>query len=276
MSTVGTRLHTFQDASGLVTVAVFSAGTDLKQEHWINEEILVGDGDMVAVGGGGTATDFPAGAFLTASFPNDDLSGWVVSSKDYEVPNPHHLMTYVIGMKIAGMSRQQLLDSIHVSRADSGEAPNPWAVAGIPSDEFVPISGGFRVDWHHIGNLATACFPETAGSWKALSSSHIVSDPSNLRVFAICLRRNLPVGPVTVAVHRAFSGVTVSHPAAVAFVPPGFALTGGGAQVDNLGNFLWMLQPAIFEDPTFSAASKDHLLPRPSTITAYALGIRIG
>src|SRR5262245_1582833 len=118
MSSVGTHINTFHDASGLVTVSVFSHRGNPAQQHWTDEKILVGDSDMIAIGGGGTATNSPEGALLTASFPNGDQSGWVVSSKDHLKTNPHELITYVIGMKIAGMSKQQLLESIVVSQAD--------------------------------------------------------------------------------------------------------------------------------------------------------------
>lgn len=276
MSSVGTHVNTFKDASGLVTVSVFSHRGSPPQQHWINAEILVGDGDMIAIGGGGTAAEFPVGALLTASYPNDDLSGWVVSSKDHENANPHELITYVIGMKIAGMSRDQLKNSVYISVADSGVAPHPEAEAGVPSDEYVLVGGGFRVDWNGAGNLATASFPSTEVSWKARSKDHDISDPSNIRVFAICLNKNLPVGHVAVTIERADSG-QMPHPAAVATVEPGFALTGGGAEVHWLGdgNLLWKLEPSTSNTPTFSAASKDHIHSAPSTITAYAIGIQI-
>jgi hypothetical protein len=277
MSSVGTHRNTFHDASGRVTVVVFSHTGNPAHQHWYNEEVLVGDGDMIAIGGGGTATNVPAGALLTASYPNDDLSGWVVSSKDHEVPNPHELTTYVIGMKIAGMSKQQLMDSIFVSQSDSGVAPHPEAETGVPSGEFVLVGGGFRVDWHGAGNLATASFPSTEFSWKARSKDHHFPDPANLHVWAIGLRRNLPVGPVTVNITRADGG-QAPHPAATATLASGFALTGGGAEVHfhGDGNLIWKLEPSTSNTPTFSAASKDHALPDPSTITAFALGIRIG
>jgi len=276
MGSIGTHLNTFHDASGLVTVSIFSHRGSPPQQHWIDEEILVADGDMVAVGGGGTGTDYPSGGLLTASYPNDDLSGWVVSSKDHDVPDPHELITYVIGMKINGMSRQQLRDSIYISQDDSGVAPHPEAETGVPSDDFVLIGGGFRVDWHGNGNLGTASFPSTEFSWKARSKDHNVSDPSNLRVFAICIKRNLPVGSVTVSITKAESG-QAPHPAAVATVSPGFALVGGGAEVHwkGNGNLLWKLEPSTTLDQSFSAASKDHEVSDPSTITAYAMGIRI-
>jgi hypothetical protein len=276
MKSVGTQRGTFSDASGRVNVAVFAHQCSPAQAHWNEEEILVGDPDMIAIGGGGTGTDIPAGNLLTSSHPNDDLSGWVVSSKDHEVPNPVELAIYVIGLKIVGMSKQDLLRSVYIGQADSGVVAHPEAEAGVPSDEFVLLGGGFRVDWHGAGNLATASFPSTLSSWKARSKDHDVPDPSNLHVFAIGLRRNLPVGTINLTIERADSG-QAPHPAAVATMVPGFALTGGGAEVhyNGSGSLLWKLEPSTSASPIFSAASKDHLHPDPSTLTTYALGISI-
>jgi hypothetical protein len=277
-NTVGTRLNTFYDASGRVTVSVFSHRGSPAQQHWIDETVLVGDGDMIAIGGGATAVEYPEGALLTASYPTDDLSGWTVGSKDHRAAQPHELVSYVIGLKIAGMSRDELLRSVYVSRADSGTAPHPEAEAGIPSsNDYVLVGGGFKVEWHGQGNLATASFPATETSWKARSKDHLASDPANLRVFAIALKRNLPVGSVLTSISRSDSTQT-PHPAAVASVAPGYALTGGGAEVHyhNAGNLLWKLEPATTQTPSFSAAAKDHLASDPSSLTAYSLGIRIG
>jgi hypothetical protein len=276
MSSVGTHLNTFNDASGRVTVAVFSHHGNPAQAHWNEEEILVGDPDMIAIGGGGTGSVFPEGNMLTSSHPNDDLSGWVVSSKDHEVSSPVELVTFVIGMKIAGMSKQDLRNSVFISQADSGEAPHPEAETGVPSNEFVLVGGGFRVDWHGAGNLATASFPSTEFSWKARSKDHDISDPANIHVWAIGLRRFLPVGTVIVDIERSDSAQE-PHPAADATLASGFALTGGGAEVhfNGAGSLLWKLEPSTSQNPTFSAASKDHVDPDPSTITAFALGIRL-
>jgi hypothetical protein len=232
---------------------------------------------MVAIGGGATAVEHPQGALLTASYPNDDLSGWAVSSKDHLYAQQHELTAYVIGLKIAGMTRAQLLRAVHVARADSGTAPHPEAEAGIPSSrDYALVGGGFRVDWHGAGNLATASFPSTDFSWKARSKDHTVSDPARIRSVAISLRRNLPVGRLSSTIVRAQSS-QVPHPAAVATLPPGYALTGGGAEVHyhGAGNLLWKLEPSVTWVPSFSAASKDHGTPDPATLTAYALGIKL-
>ncbi|MGA4843906.1 hypothetical protein [Streptomyces sp. G45] len=271
------RLRSFTDASGLVNVAVFSYRGSPPQSHWNDQTIRVADGDMVAIGGGAIGAEHPQGALLTASYPNDDLSGWTVSTKDHVHAQPHELTAYVIGLKIAGLSRAQLLQHIHVARADSGTAPHPEAEAGIPSStEYALVGGGFRVNWHGDGNLGTATFPSTGSSWKSRSKDHLVSDPASIRSFAISLRRNLPVGRVLNTIARSDSG-QVAHPSAVATLPPGYALTGGGAEVRYRGDgvLLWRLEPSVSASPSFSASAKDHGVSDTATLTAYALGIRI-
>lgn len=273
---VGQLVRTAHDASGRVTVSVFSRHGSPPQQHWNDETVLVGDPDMVAVGGGGTAAEGPVGALLTASYPNADLTGWSVSSKDHIHPQAHELDTYVIGLKIAGLSRARLRDAVLVTPADSGTAPHPEAEAGIPSDSYVLLGGGFKIDYTGYGSLATASFPSSASTWKARAKDHEVSDPARVRAFAIGLRRDLPVGRVIPVITSAESS-QAPHPAAVATLTPGYALTGGGADVHytGAGNLLWKLRPDTEPSATFSAASKDHDISDPAHLTAYATGIRI-
>ena len=68
------------------------------------------------------------------------------------------------------------------------------------------------------------------------------------------------------------------HPASVATLPAGYAMTGGGAEVhwSGNGNLLWKLEPATRTDrQDFSAASKDHMQVSPATITSYIMGIKL-
>jgi len=92
----------------------------------------------------------------------------------------------------------------------------------------------------------------------------------------MCLKRNLSVGRIQHSITRADAS-QANHPAALANVTPGFALTGGGAEVHTTGNgsLLFRLEPSTDNNPTFDAASADHKLPDPTTLTAYALGIRL-
>jgi len=269
-----TLSYQIQDASGLVTVAVFQR-RDVCQQYHTDFQIPVAP-DMIAIGGGAMAARIPEGAFLTSSYPSNDMSAWVVSSKDHIQFNPHQLTGYAIGLKIKGMSRSELLNLVHIATAESGVAQHPEASATVPVG-FVLVSGGFKVDWTDTEKLATASFPETAFSWKARSKNHIRASLANLRVYAIGLKEQLPVGRVIAAIQMQESGQE-SDPASVVNVAPGFALTGGGAEVHwrGVGNLLWKLKPTLTAtNQEFSAASKGHIKSDPNTITTYALGIQI-
>ncbi len=64
-------------------MSLFSHISSPPKEYLIDKKILVGDDDMLAIGGGSKTIDqSPYRALLTASYPNNDLAGWVVSSKD--------------------------------------------------------------------------------------------------------------------------------------------------------------------------------------------------
>lgn len=273
------ELNTFHDESGLVTVGVFRSQSASKLSHHFDLAAEVPE-DMVAIGGGGVAVEFPVGGLLTASYPNEDLSAWLVSSKDHHTADPHFLTAYAIGLRITGMSREQLLAAIHINTNESGLGEHPEATATLPA-RFLLVSGGFKVDWKtrpdSFGNLATASFPSTNLSWTGRSKDHEVASPANLRAYAIGLRGDLPVGRVEVAIERQTSS-TSQHPSSVADVTPGFALTGGGAEAhwQTSGSLLWKLEPMTqTSNQEFRAGAKDHITAEPATITAYALGIKI-
>jgi hypothetical protein len=281
------QLNEFTDASGKVTVAVFRQRAGNAQSHFFDLAVDV-PGDMVAIGGGAEAASFPVGALLTASYPNHDLSAWLVSSKDHLVEHRHRLTGYAIAVRIAGMSRDALLKSIRVSVQDSGVAQHPEASATLPS-AFRLVSGGFKIEWTEglstqqlpPGNLATASFPQNTYSWTARAKDHGAVSPANLRVWAIGLRRQLPAGRVLGAIEDRGSTVA-QHPEATADLPDGFALTGAGARVNwqvspfSEGSLLWRLAPTTnTANQEVRASAKDHLQYSPATITTYALGIRI-
>lgn len=287
MSTDAAPLHTFKDASGKITVTVFMSTGAPDQEIWLDKETLLPDSDMVAIGGGGAATDGYVntlsrpggpGAFLTASYPNENLTGWYVSARDQETPQTYGLVSFVIGMKIAGMSPNQLRQHIVTPSGDSGAAGHPSATVGIKSNSFVLAGGGFRVDNGHA-NLGVASFPDSPFSWTARSQDHMVPDMANLRVWAIGISNKLPgVGQVLSNIQQSVPGVGIApHPSAVATVERGYALTGGGAQVQPgvNGNLLWKLQPSTDQTPQYEVASADHQVSAPASILAYAVGLRI-
>ncbi|MBX6313129.1 MAG: hypothetical protein IRY99_09485 [Isosphaeraceae bacterium] len=269
-------LGQFHDASGKITVAVFRREPRSDQRHYFDFACEVPE-DMVAIGGGAEAAELPGGALLTASYPSDDLSAWLASSKDHIIPQPHRLTCYAIGLKIAGMSRQQLWEHLHIAVQDSGQGNYPEASATVPMGH-VMVSGGFQVAWSGgAGSLGTASFPKTSFSWTARSKDHEIASPAWIKAYAISLKRALPVGIIQVTMTQQDS-TPAAHPVATAVVPPGFALTGAGARVNwqGAGNLLWKIRPLIpAENQGVQAASKDHITSSPATVSAYSLAIKI-
>jgi hypothetical protein len=234
--------------------------------------------------------DAPRGALLTASYPADDGSAWLASSKDHNVPQPHRLTAFAIGMRIDGVTRERLAgELLTVVRTRSGHAAHPFASARPPAGHTL-IGGGFRVNWrdpggsHAEGNLATASFPRAGGAWTARSKDHRVSSPCTIDAYAVCLKSSFAVGGVryTVDVRTDFAesgGHPVPHPSAALPLPAsGHVLTGIGAEAlpTEPGSLLWRLEPtADGTGPGVRSGSKDHGERSPGTLCAWTLGIRL-
>ena len=190
------------------------------------------------------------------------------------------MKVYAIGLRIEGMSRDELIQHIHIGRDESGLAQHPEASETMPGG-YLLVSGGFHVNWVDFnprgGNLATASFPENSLAWKARSKDHSVVSRANLTVYAIGIKETLPVGRVERSIQTKDSG-HAQHPRATADVLPGFVLTGGGAEVHwtGSGNLLWQLRPtAETTNQDFTAGSKDHRRVSFATLTTYSIGIKL-
>ncbi|MFE7074235.1 hypothetical protein ACFU96_29515 [Streptomyces sp. NPDC057620] len=278
-----------RDASGLITTAAFRNRAGRDQQHFTDLRADV-DGDMVAIGGGARAVDSPQGALLTASYPADDGTAWLASSKDHNVPQPHRLTAFAIGMRIDGVSRDRLAGGLlTVVRTRSAHAAHPFASARVPEGHTL-IGGGFRVNWrdprggHTEGNLATGSFPRAGGAWTARSKDHRVSSPCTIDAYAVCLKSSFVIDGVryTVDVRTDFAesdGGPVPHPSAALSLPAtGHVLTGIGAEAlpTEPGSLLWQLEPtADGTGPGVRSGAKDHGEWSPDTLCAWVLGIRL-
>lgn len=265
------------DASGKVTTAVFRRQSPTREAHFTDFEVGV-DPDMVVIGGGATGVEEPWGALLTASYPNSARTGWLASSKDHESPSPHRLVGFSIGLKIEGLSRDQLLANLSFTWRTSDPAAHPAGSACVPAG-FTLISGGFRVNWQPgAGNLATASFPEHEDVWTARAKDHLFPSPGTIDSFSIGLRTQLPdIGRVERGVSSNISRLA-AHPSVSETLVSGFVLTGIGAEVrfTGPGSLLWRLEPTVNGNQQgVTAGAKDHEIPSPATIEAWALGIRL-
>lgn len=285
---LGTKVIERTDPSGKVTVAVFERQADTAAQHFTDFPVSVTP-DFVVVGGGAEGANLPYGNLLTASYPSGDGWSWFASSKDHVIGNPIKLKVYAIGLKIAGMTRDELREAVLVQSASSAPALAPEATVRLSSD-YALLGGGFLVHHGDGGNLAVGSFPVDAQTWRAKSKSHVYADSSTIDVFAIGLRRALPaVGNISTTIQSAVSGVQ-SHPSVFAKAPDRTLLVGCGAVATVTGpcmlgrlplctpllhgQLLWKLKP----DSTLAAcdvSSKDHKNGSPGTVTGYALGISV-
>ncbi|WP_395794532.1 S8 family peptidase [Aquimonas sp.] len=156
------------------------------------------------------------------------------------------------------------------------EVPDGWAVIG----------GGAEGELLPTGHLLTASYPEAGyGAWRISTSEHLSPHPAEIRGWAIAMKiegwsrsslmRQLTVVPAT--------SDTASQPDAVAYLPAGYTLLGGGfrIQTEGVGSFATLSAPVpnplsanIRSLPGWQARAKDHLQSSPATVTAYAIGIR--
>ncbi|MBM2620965.1 hypothetical protein JIG36_36245 [Actinoplanes sp. LDG1-06] len=283
---MATKIFEQTDSSRLVTTAVFlNQAPDPPKPAFFDLAAEV-DRDMVVVGGGATAAEVPNGALLTASYPNENRTAWLASSKDHRVPNPHRLTVFAIGMRInhPDMPRAALLSNLLYRKATSPPANHPRVSAAVP-DDFTLISGGFRVNWPPgAGNLATGSFPgdnEATNTWSARSKDHFIPSPCTIDVWSIAILTTLLIDhrvfQVQRRIDRLANAVAAQHPTALLEFKGEHVLTGIGAKarVEEPGQLLWRLEPVARGRVGATASSKDHEQPLSSFVTVSALGIKL-
>jgi len=160
----------------------------------------------------------------------------------------------------------------------SASVSHPTATCSVDSD-FVLIGGGAEVEgegWP--GALLTASYPSAdLSTWIASSKDHWKGYAHRLRAYAVGLKLT-GVSSVTLRNYMAFvssqSGAA-AHPSAVAELPPGFKLVGGGARANYSGQGI-MLVASYPDSFQWVAEAKDHRRADSGTVDAYAIGITAG
>jgi hypothetical protein len=270
---LGTKVSEHTDSSGKVTVAVFER-TALTARSRFDDFSVAVPSDYVVIGGGAEGLELPVGHLLTASYPSDDLTEWRISTKDHVIGAPAKPKAWAIGLKLAGLTRQQVRDNIVMTSVSASPAHLQNLGTNMAFDAAL-ISGGFKVTWTGAGSLGVASYPD-GQLWHGASKDHQIGDPSALSVIAIGIRRNIPgFGTLSTSVRQATSTVA-SHPSASVAVQEGYALAGCGARVNwsGAGNLLWKIKPlGLPTQRSCEVASKDHNAASPATIDAFAVGL---
>jgi F5/8 type C domain-containing protein len=269
-------------------------------------------------GGPDFTTIYTGANYLTGSLPSvdangkEDWKGWRVLSRDHIHAGPFPLVVYAIGIKVQGLTRDELISNLSISKS-SGMAVSHPEFRTYLSQGYLLIGGGFNVldQPEGGGNIATASFPDSTFTWRARSQDMEVVSPSRLEISAIGIKSQISVLDPTPndPNHRTHWNVVTSyssteflyHPPdppgsllsdSIAQPLPGFALCGGGGAVHpgNVGGYLFALEPTTLENPvtasdpvppvlvldpfnqTFTARSTSAYTIH--TNTAYAMGIK--
>jgi vibriolysin len=221
--------------------------------------------DYKIIGGGAFDHWGEPGNLLTAAYPKG-LHTWFAAGKDHEDPSPASITGFAIAIHDPNNEWDVIIKS-----ETSNPAPHPQAVAILPSG-YKLTGGGAFVDWTGAGNLLTASFPNSESSWEARSKDHDISDPSRITAYAIGMKHK---GTLTLkTIIKSATGPKEPHPKAQVCLDTGWILSGGGALDDwsGAGNLLTASYP---QGLCWLAAGKDHKVPSPASITAYAIGIRV-
>jgi hypothetical protein len=159
---------------------------------------------------------------------------------------------------------------IQTFTATSNVMAHPTAQVTVPPS-FKLLGGGAFDHWTGAGSLLTASFPVNDQTWFVAGKDHEVSAPASITAYAVALFDPNNEYEVTI---KSEPSNPAPHPQAIAVLPNGFLLTGGGAFVNwhGAGNLLTASFPT--SDKAWEVRSKDHDVSDPSQITAYAIGIR--
>ncbi len=270
--TLGTKIYEQSDASGKISIAVFERYSNTAAQHNTDFAVTV-PSDYVVIGGGAEGTNTPYGNLVTASYPNSNLTAWLASTKDHYYGNPVRVRAWAIGLKINGLSAEQVRSNITVNTATSSSTAAPDVTATLPSG-YVLVGGGIKVNSSWAGQLATASSPSGSTGWRVRSKDHYYSSPTTAVAYAIGLKNSIfGIGTISSIINSGTSGVA-AHPSHTVNLSNGYALSGCGAYVNwsGAGNLLWRIKPS--GPSSCAAASKDHMYSSWASITSYALGIR--
>ncbi|SFD84009.1 hypothetical protein SAMN05518672_103454 [Chitinophaga sp. CF118] len=231
--------------------------------------------DYVLIGGGAVVTPeltTGAGALLTASYPDDNLTTWHAASKDHLTSFNHTLVAYAIGLKLTGVTRDQLKSYMQVFSNTSGSGQHPTTSVSVGSG-YTLIGGGAKVVYSGAGNMLVKSMP-LGDTWYAGSKDHDVASSAVVTSYAIGIKTAIPN----------FGNLEIGQESNSNFVPSGFgvvtvnidnswvlACPGAQAFYNNAGRMLTAIEANIRD---VKVTSKDHKVYDGGTTYAYAVKIR--
>jgi hypothetical protein len=235
--------------------------------------------DYVLIGGGAWAkyVDGQMGALLTASYPDENYLDWHAESMEHLAASKygHTLYVYAIGLKLDGVTRDQLKNYIHISHSTSGTAEEPNASASVGSGYTLIGGGAYVNNTYGSGNLLTACYP-SGNSWYAASKDHGVVSANEITAYAIGIIPTIPnFGTLEIGNESSNQNISSGKGTTSVSIDNGWLLSCPGGQATwtpgTAGRMLVGIVPTSALGVTVT--SKDH--GSYSSGSTYAYGIKI-
>lgn len=233
------------DWSGTVQIAIVTAEATGTNPH-VNVDVPEG---YALVGGGAVITpEFEApGAFLTAAYPDANFTTWHAVSTQHLATYNHTLVGYAIGLKLTGLTKQELITNMILVTDSSEIAPHP-ATSSTVSDNYFLIGGGAKVTYSDTPNVLVASHP-SGNTWHVSSKDHIVSSPATIKSYAIGIKKfNSVYGNLDVAQAFESTYALTGFGVTDVYADNSWVVTSPGGKAtynDNWGRMLYALEPNL-------------------------------
>jgi hypothetical protein len=287
----GVRAKRFADCSGTVVTEVYRCVSPSSAEFQDVICKIPEDKGLVLVGGGANVDHgnfgYP-GAFLVESNRNfEDPDAWEAASKSHQGSYPHKLEVYAIGLRINGVSPEQLRGNLRVDTEGSAWAEQTAAWTYAPQGRLA-ISGGVTSNslpterpGHLLQQTYLDPFRPAGGAFYASTTSYLVPDEASLAVSIFSLPAS--IGGVDLELVQNEGGSWSNSGSAMAEVDVGrIALTSiqaqthdaSGAPAQNRFLFDISLYNHSWGDFRVKARSRDHLMSSAGGTHLRAFGLK--
>ncbi|QDQ03758.1 hypothetical protein [Bacillus sp. BD59S] len=262
-------------------VQVFELDSDMVEHPHVEVGV---DPGFKLIGGGAQVIYTPdqPGCLLTASYPNDDLTKWIVKARDSMTPSANVVKAFAIGLKDPDNEFEVKLFKNTVPKQPDQHIRG--SVTITDADYTLTCGGARTIPINdNAGNFLTESTAKDSNTWEASCKDHEVEERATLEIFAIGLKLNSPILKLTNKLFLSGFSRDESHPSKVVSVPKAWNLTGGGAEIaygSEPGNLLTASFPLMdISDPTnpiqtWNVAGKDHNITSPAKIEAIAIGVK--
>lgn len=256
------------DESGLIEIIV-SKREVFGQHNSISATI---PDNYVLIGGGATVSN--GDGLLMKSCPDSNLKRWYAQSKDLGYTSPHKLTVHAVGLKLKGISQEQLRQQMTIRSATSFMASHPQTSVSLPQ-EYTLIGGGAAINSNgENGSFLTKSIPNK-NNWYAAGKDHLRIEPSSITAYAIGIKNPIPgFGELEISYDSVSHWIGQSSIKYTEDVGPEWLISCPGAETTfttKVGRILTIIEPAY---TNVTVGSKDHEKPDSGTLSLHLIKFR--